>query len=841
MPPQLPPKIIPPRNPLPQTPAQKQEDERRKQEELEEVRRKLEEERRKRAEEDRKKLEETLRLKKQEEEAKRKAEDEKKRRKSAVELEEMKQQIAQRLLKEEEEKKTKLELERSRQEEELKKHADLMQQQLQLRLKEEEERIRRELEERLRAEQERERQKWEAEWKKRTEEEAQRLQEEERRRREKEEALIKEHEERLQREREERQKWEQQLAEIRAKEEEERQKRVKSEKHLRKQARREARKKMAAEVEKVKKREAEEKKKLAEQLQSMQAALESAKQQETQVVQQKFENLARTTQLLNAEKMQAELARIAAENKAKEEQERIKKALEEQFRQEELALKRQLEEEKRKIAEETAKRLNTSHFEIDLKEVEIVSSLGKGAFGEVFKGRLHGKDVAVKKLFNQKVDDDALIDFKQEITIMSNLHHPNILLFMGACTKPGSFAIITELMPRGSLEDIIFTQKLDLSLRLRLKMLKDAAMGMNWLHRLKPAFLHRDLKTGNLLVDENWTVKVADFGLSSIKSLDEDGNKVTGAVGSPFYMAPEVLVDKEYDEKADVYSFAIIVWEVLSGEEPYKDEFESFDELVEAITLDNQRPTIPAWFPPTLKAFVESLWADAPEKRPSFEYILRERRLDSIAIDCMLKDPLANDFWKTNFSESWDSVPWADFVKAFNEYFEKPLDNNTFYARCCRQLLSSISNGKEVVAVDDFIKILYWFGPLDADTTFLSRISLLCAQPYFFGELSTADAELLLKGKKSSGTWLARFGDIKLEVPNTRELFISVIYKHVVQHHKFTQNVTTGKYQFKTGEYSSIDELLKANKKALKLKTPCTGSRFEPFAKGLKPPRELQL
>jgi serine/threonine-protein kinase CTR1 len=216
-------------------------------------------------------------------------------------------------------------------------------------------------------------------------------------------------------------------------------------------------------------------------------------------------------------------------------------------------------------------------------------------------------------------------------------------------------------------------------------MLKDAAMGMNWLHHLKPAFLHRDLKTGNLLVrtfflppllllllsithtppqvDENWTVKVADFGLSSIKSLDEDGNKVTGAVGSPFYMAPEVLVDKEYDEKADVYSFAVVVWEVLSGEEPYKDEFQSFEELVEAITLDNQRPAMQAWFPPTLRAFLDSLWADSPEKRPSFQFILKERKLDTIAIDCMMKDPLANDFWKTNFSERWDSVPWSDFVK----------------------------------------------------------------------------------------------------------------------------------------------------------------------------------
>jgi hypothetical protein len=109
-------------------------------------------------------------------------------------------------------------------------------------------------------------------------------------------------------------------------------------------------------------------------------------------------------------------------------------------------------------------------------------------------------------------------------------------------------------------------------------------------------------------------------------------------------------------------------------------------------------------------------------------------------------------------------------LQAFNEYFEKPLDTNTFYSKCSKVFLTS--TGKEVVTIDDFIKIMFWFGPLDADTTFLSRISMLCAQPWFFADITQAEAENILKTKKSSGTWLIRFGEAKYDSP-TREYVLS--------------------------------------------------------------------
>jgi len=137
------------------------------------------------------------------------------------------------------------------------------------------------------------------------------------------------------------------------------------------------------------------------------------------------------------------------------------------------------------------------------------------------------------------------------------------------------------------------------------------------------------------------------------------------------------------------------VWEVLTQDEPYKvslhplycdkfyqltnsqqqDEFQTYEELVEAITIDNQRPKIPAWFSPSLRAFLENGWSDIPDRRPSFEYILREKKLDSIAIELLLKDALGVDFWKTHFIEQWDAVPWIDFCAGFKEYFERVLSS----------------------------------------------------------------------------------------------------------------------------------------------------------------------
>lgn len=260
---------------------------------------------------------------------------------------------------------------------------------------------------------------------------------------------------------------------------------------------------------------------------------------------------------------------------------------------------------------------------------------------------------------------------------------------MGACTQPGNLLIVTELMPRGSVYDLLRDSKVSLSFKRKMLIAKDAALGVNWLHRSKPQFLHLDLKAANLLVDQNWTVKVADFGLSVVKKEAATKKEKHGPIGTPLWMAPEVLMNKEYDEKADVYSFGIVLWEILTAQDPWQ-EIDSLVELVEAVCIENrvplrlhhniispslptqlplceciitqQRPVLPADLPSSLVSLVNSCWMPAPDSRPAFEDIVP--RFDDIVLDGTIPDPTGRACWRSSFPEK-HQVPWPEFVKAF--------------------------------------------------------------------------------------------------------------------------------------------------------------------------------
>lgn len=267
---------------------------------------------------------------------------------------------------------------------------------------------------------------------------------------------------------------------------------------------------------------------------------------------------------------------------------------------------------------------NPAEWEIPMSELKFIKSIGKGGYGEVFLGRWHGTDVAIKKIIlprSPEGEDKAIQEFRGEIAIMSKMRHPNITLFMGACTEdPKSLCIVTEFVPKGNLFNMLHEPSIHLTSVQKLKMALDTAKAMNYLHSLKPPVLHRDLKTLNLLVDENMGIKVCDFGMTKTKK----NHWATTQCGTTQWMAPEILRNERYDEKADVFSFGIVMWEMLTRQPPYK----GLDPMTVASKVLQQgyRPEIPPDTHPQYERLVRECWESKPKKRPNFEDIVERLR-----------------------------------------------------------------------------------------------------------------------------------------------------------------------------------------------------------------------
>lgn len=257
-------------------------------------------------------------------------------------------------------------------------------------------------------------------------------------------------------------------------------------------------------------------------------------------------------------------------------------------------------------------------WEIQPDEIVLGPRIGIGSFGEVYRGIWRQTDVAVKRLLDQEVSHQMLDEFRQEISIMKRLRHPHIVQFLGAVTQPPHLCIVTQFVPRGSLFKLLHrTPAFNPDERRRLQMALDIARGMNFLHTCKPPIIHRDLKSPNLLVDKDLTVKVCDFGLSRARRSTMLSTK--SQAGTPEWTAPEVLRSQPYNEKCDVYSYGVILWELFQNEEPWHDK--SAMQVVGAVGWSNERLTVPPDARPAMRALIEACFGE-PLGRPSFSDII---------------------------------------------------------------------------------------------------------------------------------------------------------------------------------------------------------------------------
>lgn len=249
------------------------------------------------------------------------------------------------------------------------------------------------------------------------------------------------------------------------------------------------------------------------------------------------------------------------------------------------------------------------NYRIEYKMLSTGNLIGTGSFGNVFRGEYRGADVCIKKLKMQKFSKQQRTLFAQEASIMVGLRHPNIVLFMGVCLVSPTYCIVTEYMHRGSLFDVIHNEKIRLNLPLILNMLSDILKGLYFIH--SSGLVHRDLKSPNLLVDRNWTIKIADFGLSCTQAEASGDAQI-----SLLWTAPEVLLNDKncYGVKSDIYSFGIVLWEIMARKIP----FEGLPVAsISPAVVANQRPPISPEWHSGVSSLITSCWHSRSECRPS--------------------------------------------------------------------------------------------------------------------------------------------------------------------------------------------------------------------------------
>ena len=251
---------------------------------------------------------------------------------------------------------------------------------------------------------------------------------------------------------------------------------------------------------------------------------------------------------------------------------------------------------------------------IAYESLEVHEILGEGAFSVVHRGVLSAEGgkrqlVAVKRLKYQQLNAELMGKFTQELAILSRVRHRNVVAFVGAVTEQPNLCVVLEFMEAGSLHELIHKRKTVLQLPRLLQLATDVASGCHYLHRLKPAIIHRDVKSSNILLTATGAAKIADFGLS--RFFQQDIAEMTGQVGTPGWTAPEVFRHQTYDHKVDVYSFGIVLAECLSREKPYA----GMDAMqaIFATVYRNKRPALPEGTPPPLEKLIKACWDAEPD------------------------------------------------------------------------------------------------------------------------------------------------------------------------------------------------------------------------------------
>ena len=286
-------------------------------------------------------------------------------------------------------------------------------------------------------------------------------------------------------------------------------------------------------------------------------------------------------------------------------------------------------------------------------EVTFSESIGKGSVGEVYKGIWRGIDVAIKTVKGAWMSSEEMEkELDHEASMLQSVRHANVVQFFGMGTMgDGTPFIVIELMELGTLTEILRNDQIELDWQTRTKFALETAQGMALVHSL--GRMHRDLKSGNILVTASgpggaMRVKVADFGTATLAGIAVNASDIvavervtesrltvpqrgksmrTKGIGTPLWMAPEILSGSPaYGASADVYSYGIVMWEIASRQEPWKEIKTNFliqfmDQLLQKVSAGIRPPVADEW-PKDYVALMKECWCSHAYARPIFASIV---------------------------------------------------------------------------------------------------------------------------------------------------------------------------------------------------------------------------
>ncbi|XP_053156235.1 RAF proto-oncogene serine/threonine-protein kinase isoform X6 [Hemicordylus capensis] len=263
------------------------------------------------------------------------------------------------------------------------------------------------------------------------------------------------------------------------------------------------------------------------------------------------------------------------------------------------------------------------YWEIEASEVMLSTRVGSGSFGTVYKGKWHG-DVAVKILKVVDPTPEQFQAFRNEVAVLRKTRHVNILLFMGYMTKD-NLAIVTQWCEGSSLYKHLHVQETKFQMLQRIDIARQTAQGMDYLHAKN--IIHRDMKSNNIFLHEDRTVKIGDFGLATVKSRWSGSQQVEQPTGSVLWMAPEVIRMQDsnpFSFQSDVYSYGIVLYELMTGELPYS-HINNRDQIIFMVGRGYASPDLSKLYkncPKAMKRLVADCVKKVREERPLFPQIL---------------------------------------------------------------------------------------------------------------------------------------------------------------------------------------------------------------------------